>query len=46
MEIKFQIEYNIEEEITPSKIILSYIPFNPEKFIYPPKPKIKIPEKK
>ena len=43
---KFQIEYNIEEEITPSKIALRYIPFNPKKLELPPKPKLKIPERK
>ena len=43
---KLQIEYNIEEEITPSKISLRYIPFNSEILAFPPKPKLKIPEKK
>ena len=38
---KLQIVYNIEEEITPSKIILRYIPHQINKQMFSKKPKLK-----
>ena len=43
---KLQIEYNIEEEITPSQIVLRYIPRNFEKTTYSRKSNLKTTDRK